>query len=247
MIVIPAIDLIDGCCVRLTKGKFNSKKEYSGDPAAVADRWKSQGAEWLHLIDLDGARTGKPENIKIISEIKKKIRIKIQYGGGVRDMGTVEGVLNEGADRVILGTRAIEDRAFLKKSISNYKDRVILSLDYGKDGMIFKDGWQRNTGIKIFEILKDIEGLGAERVIVTDISRDGTLEGINLDFLKRLLEDSCLKFIIAGGIGSIDDIINLKKMEDMGIIGVIVGKALYEGKNKINLKKAIRIGMVNDN
>jgi len=247
MIVIPAIDLIDGCCVRLTKGKFDSKKEYSGDPVRVAETWKSQGAEWLHIIDLDGARTGKPENMRIIKKIKEKIRIKIQYGGGIRGVDEIEGALKEGADRVILGTRAIEDRNFLEKSISNYKERVILSLDYGKDGMIFKDGWQKNAGIKIFEIIGNIESLGAESVIVTDISKDGTLEGINFEFLKMLLGSSSLKFIIAGGIGSIDDIINLKKIEDMGVYGVIVGKALYEGKNKINLKKAIRIGMENDN
>ncbi len=247
MIIIPAIDLIDGCCVRLTKGKFDSKKKYSGDPVQMAGRWKREGAEWLHLIDLDGARTGRLKNIKIISKIKKRINIKIQYGGGIRDDGAIERALKEGADRVILGTGAIEDSNFLNKSISGYKERVILSLDYGKDGIIFKNGWQKDTGIKIFEIIRNVESLSAEKVIVTDISRDGTLEGINFDFLKKILKISGLKFIIAGGIGSINDIINLKKMENMGIIGAIVGKALYEGKYKINLKKAIKIGIENDN
>ena len=122
-----------------------------------------------------------------------------------------------------------------------------MSLDYGKDGIIFKDGWQKDAGIKIFEIIKEAEDLGAEEVIVTDISRDGTLEGINIDFLKKILKSSRLKFIIAGGIRSISDIINLKKIENMGVIGAIVGKALYEGKHKINLKKAIMIGKENDN
>ncbi|MEA2016054.1 MAG: 1-(5-phosphoribosyl)-5-[(5-phosphoribosylamino)methylideneamino]imidazole-4-carboxamide isomerase [Actinomycetota bacterium] len=247
MIIIPAIDLIDGCCVRLTRGKFDSKKKYSEDPVRVARKWRKEGAEWLHLIDLDGARTGKLKNVKIISEIKKRINIKIQYGGGVRDSAAIEKVLKEGADRIILGTAVIENKNFLDRSITGYRERVVLSLDYGRDGIIFKNGWQKDAGIKIFEIIKEAEDLGAEEVIVTDISRDGTLEGINIDFLKKILKSSRLKFIIAGGIGSIDDIINLKKIGSTGIMGVIVGKALYEGKDKINLKKAIRIGMGNDN
>ncbi len=247
MIIIPAIDLINGSCVRLTRGKFDTRKEYSDNPVKVAARWKEEGAEWLHLIDLDGARTGKLENLRFVSGIKEKVDIKIQYGGGIRSIEAVNRVLEEGADRAILGTRAVEGLNFLKRSISNYQDRIILSLDYGTSGIIFKNGWQRKTSLTIFEIIKRLKDLGASQVIITDISRDGTLEGIDFDFIKKVLKNSGLKFIIAGGIGSLEDIVNLKKIENMGINGVIVGKALYEGKVKINLKEAIRIGRQDDN
>lgn len=246
MIVVPAIDLIGGACVRLTKGKFNTLKKYFDNPVEVAENWKRVGAEWLHLIDLDGARTGKPENLKVVSEIKKRIDIKIEYGGGVRSDEAIDKALKEGADRVILGTRALEDEDFLKNSIINYKKRVILSLDYGKNGIIYKDGWRKETGITIFEIIKSLEKLGTDEVIITDILRDGTLGGINFDFLEKILKNSRLKFIIAGGIASIGDVINLKKIENLGINGIIIGKALYEGENKINLMEAIRIGKEND-
>jgi phosphoribosylformimino-5-aminoimidazole carboxamide ribotide isomerase len=247
MIVIPAIDVIDGACVRLTEGRFDTKKKYSDNPVEVAEEWKRQGAAWLHIIDLDGARKGKLKNLKVVSQIKRKIDIKIQYGGGVRDEESVKKVMEEGADRIILGTGAIEDADFLEGSIVKYKDRVILSLDYGKDGIIFKNGWQSKSGISIFEITGRLDSLGAGQAIITDISRDGTLKGINLDFIKEILKSSGLNFIIAGGIRSLADIANLKKIENMGISGVIIGKALYEKDTKISLKQAIRIGMGNDN
>ena len=228
MLVIPAIDLISGACVRLTKGKFNTLKKYYDNPVEVAENWKRMGAEWLHIIDLDGARKGKPENLRVVSEIKERIDIKIQYGGGIRSDTTINKVLKEGADRVILGTRALEDGEFLKNSLINYKDKVIMSLDYGEGGIIFKDGWRKKTGITIFEIIKNLESLGVKEVIITDILRDGTLGGINFDFLQKIIKDSELEFIIAGGISSIGDIINLKKIEKYGIKGVIIGKALYD-------------------
>ncbi len=247
MIVIPAIDIIDGACVRLVRGRFDTRKKYSDDPVEVARRWKEDGATWLHIVDLDGARTGELKNLGIVHEIKKKIDIKIQYGGGVRNMGLVGTVLNKGADRVIIGTRAIEDISFLRESFLKYKDRVIVSLDYGKDGIIFINGWQSQSKANIFKIIERLDALGMKQAILTDISRDGTLEGANLDFLKRILESSGLEFIFAGGIGSLNDIINIKEIENMGIIGVIVGKALYEKETGVNLKKAIKIGRGNDN
>jgi phosphoribosylformimino-5-aminoimidazole carboxamide ribotide isomerase len=245
MIIIPAIDLINGACVRLTKGKFNTLKKYYDNPVEVAENWKRAGAEWLHIIDLDGARTGKPENLKIVSKIKKRMNIRIQYGGGVRSDVIINEVLGEGVNRVILGTRALEDEDFLKNSLINYKNKVILSLDYGEGGIIFKDGWRKKTGVTIFEVIKNLESLGVGEVIITDILRDGMLGGINFDFLQKIIKNSKLKFIIAGGISSIGDIINLKKIEESRIKGVIIGKALYEGENKINLMEAIRIGKGN--
>ena len=242
MTIIPAIDLINGTCVRLTRGGFNTQKKYFDNPVEVAERWKREGAEWLHIVDLDGARSGKPENLKIVSGIKQKIDIKIQYGGGIRTSKTIKEVLKKGVDRVILGTRVIEDMNFLKGSISDYKNRVIISLDYGRNGMIFKNGWRKESKVSIFELVKKVKQSGAEEVIITDISRDGTLKGVNIKFLKRVLENSGMKFIVAGGIGRLEDIISLKKIESMGIVGVIIGKALYEEKAKIDLKKAIEIG-----
>jgi len=243
VIIIPAIDLISGACVRLTRGKFDTCKKYFDNPVEAAEKWKKDGAKWLHIIDLDGARIGKPENLNVAFRIKQKIDIKIQYGGGIRSSKTIKEVLEAGIDRVILGTRAIEDFDFLKSSISDYKNRVILSIDYGRNGMIFKNGWQKKISVGIFELIKKVEGLDIKEAIITDISRDGTLKGINLEFLKRILGSSKIKFIVAGGICSLEDVINLKKIENMGISGIIIGKALYEGKTKINLKKAIRIGL----
>jgi len=244
--IIPAIDLINGACVRLTGGSFGTLKKYFDDPVKAAEKWKQEGAEWLHVIDLDGARTGKHQNLNAALKIKQKIDIKIQYGGGIRDYETIRDVLDDGIDKVILGTRAIEDMDFLKKCVSGYKNKVIISLDYGINGMVFKNGWQKESANSIFESIKKVERSGANEVIVTDISRDGTLEGVNLKFIKKILKSSGMKFIIAGGIGRIEDIINLKEIENMGIAGMIIGKALYEGENKINLREAIRIGAQKD-
>lgn len=243
MTIIPAIDLINGACVRLTRGSFGSLKKYFDDPVEAAEKWKMDGAEWLHIIDLDGARTGKHQNLKTALKIKQKMDIKIQYGGGIREYEAIWDILNDGIDRVILGTRAIEDTDFLKKCVTGYKNKVIISLDYGINGMVFKNGWQKESAISIFKSIKKVERSGAGEVIVTDISRDGTLEGVNLKFIKEILKSSEMKFIIAGGIGRIEDIINLKEIENMGVSGAIIGKALYEeGENKINLWDAIRIG-----
>jgi phosphoribosylformimino-5-aminoimidazole carboxamide ribotide isomerase len=246
VIIIPAIDLIDGKCVRLTRGSFRTLRKYFDDPLKAAEKWKYEGADWLHIIDLDGARTGRQQNLKWALEIKQKIDIKIQYGGGIRNHERIRNILDEGIDKVILGTAAIENEDFLKESISGYKNRVVISLDYGSSGIVFKNGWQKESAVSIFESIKKVEQSGAGEVIVTDISRDGTLKGVNIEFIKKILESSGMKFIIAGGVGRIEDIANLKKIENMGISGVIIGKALYEGKNRINLREAIRIGAQKD-
>lgn len=246
MKIIPAIDLIGGACVRLTRGSFVTLRKYFDDPVEAARKWKEEGADWIHIIDLDGARTGKQQNLKRALEIKQKMDIKIQYGGGIRNHEAIRNILDEGIEKVILGTRAIEDEEFLEESISGYKNRVLISLDYGTSGMVFKNGWQRESEISIFELIKKVEQLGADEAIVTDISRDGTLKGINIEFIKKILESSVMKFIIAGGVGRIEDIASLKKIEHMGISGVVIGKALYEGKNRINLRDAIRIGAQKD-
>jgi phosphoribosylformimino-5-aminoimidazole carboxamide ribotide isomerase len=243
MIIIPAIDLIRGHCVRLTRGKFNTEKRYFNDPVEVARKWKGSGAEWLHIIDLEGARTGKVKNLGTAQEIKRKVDVRMQYGGGIRNHETIEKILKTGIERIILGTRAIEDMSFLEDSILKYKGRIILSLDYTADGLINKNGWQKKSSFNIFEFITKVEKSGLREIIITDIARDGTLRGVNLGFLKRILISSNMGFIIAGGISSLDDIKRLKEIENMGITGVIIGKALYDERIRIDLKKAIEIGL----
>ncbi len=245
MIIIPAIDIIDGHCVRLTKGDFDSKKKYFDDPLEVAAMWKEKGAGWIHIIDLDGARTGRVINLAIAAEIKKRLKVKVQYGGGIRDDETLGLVLSSGTDRAILGTRAIEDPEFLKESHHKYGDRIILSLDYGRNGKVYKHGWQEESSKKISDFFIGLEELGIKEIIITDITKDGTLEGTNTGFLKDLMSSTSIKFIIAGGIGSLEDIKRLKNIEDMGVSGVIIGKALYEGSTPIDLSEAIEIGSGN--
>ena len=243
MIIIPAIDLSKGFCVRLTRGKFNTEKRYCDNPVHVAEKWKKAGAKWVHIVDLDGARTGSVKNLEAALQIKKKVNLNIQYGGGIRNFKTIERILDSGIERIILGTKAIEDSNFLEKSILNYKSRVILSLDYTANGVIHKNGWQEKTLFNIFELITKVENLGVKEIIITDISRDGTLRGINLGFLKRILRSSKLNFIIAGGISSLDDIVLLKGIENMGINGIIIGKALYDERFKIDLERAVEIGL----
>ena len=243
MIIIPAIDIIDGQCVRLTKGDFDSKKKYFDDPLEVAAMWKEKGAKWIHIIDLDGARTGKVVNLAIAAEIRKRLKVKVQYGGGIRDDKTLGLVLSSGIDRAILGTRAIEDPEFLKESYHKYGDRIILSLDYGQDEKVYKYGWQEESSKKISDFFKELEELGIKEIIVTDITKDGTLEGTNTGFLEKLVSSTSIRFIIAGGIGNIEDIRRLKNIENKGVSGVIIGKALYEGATPIDLSEAIEIGL----
>jgi phosphoribosylformimino-5-aminoimidazole carboxamide ribotide isomerase len=247
MIIYPAIDIIDGQCVRLTRGDFGKKKKYFDDPLQVASRWKEKGASWIHVIDLDGARTGKVANLSIAESIKQKIGVKVQYGGGIRDFATMEKVLSAGIDRAILGTRAIEDRKFRESGFKEFGKNIIISLDFGKDGTIYKNGWQDRTSKNIFDFTGELEKLGMEEIIVTDIERDGTLEGTDTGRLSKILSTTTLSFIIAGGISRIEDIAELKKIESKGISGVIAGKALYEGKSPMDLAEAIRIGKKVDN
>jgi phosphoribosylformimino-5-aminoimidazole carboxamide ribotide isomerase len=242
VIIYPAIDIIEGQCVRLTKGDFGKKKKYFDDPLKVALKWKEKGASWIHVIDLDGARTGKVANLSIAESIRQKTGVKVQYGGGIRDFTTIKKVLSAGIDRAILGTRAIEDSIFLETGFGKFQNKIIISLDFGKDGTIYKNGWQDRTSKNIFDFTRDLEKLGMEEIIVTDIEKDGTLEGTDTERLRRILSGTALNFIIAGGISSIEDIKELKKIESKGISGVIAGKALYEGESPMDLAEAIKVG-----
>ncbi|MBN2072665.1 MAG: 1-(5-phosphoribosyl)-5-[(5-phosphoribosylamino)methylideneamino]imidazole-4-carboxamide isomerase [Actinobacteria bacterium] len=247
MIVIPAIDIMEGNVVRLTKGDFSTKKVYYDDPLKAALRWKESGAQWLHIIDLDGAKTGKVANLGIASMIKNELGIRVQYGGGIRNKNTLNEVISSGIDRAILGTGVLEDDVFLKECLDMQLSRIIISLDYDRKGIVFKNGWQSSTRMDIFGILKKLKKSGMEKVIITDISRDGTMKGANFTFLKEIMQSTSIRFIVAGGIRSLDDIRMLKKIEHPGVEGVIVGKALYEEQAGFDLKEAIRIGGKDDN
>lgn len=240
MEIIPAIDLIDGKCVRLFKGRFDHKKEYSADPIGIAKSFKEAGAHWIHVIDLDGAKSGIPKNLEIAIKIKRDLNVRIEYGGGIRDIETLSTVLKKGIDRPILGTKAIEDIAFLKDAMDISGGSAMLSLDYDHECMIWKKGWQESCGTSIFDLAQKIKKIGVDTIITTDISRDGTLEGIDVLTIKKILKKTGLKLYIAGGVTNISDIQKLKEMEPLGIAGVIMGKAIYEGT--IHLKEALSIG-----
>ncbi|MHB1274917.1 MAG: 1-(5-phosphoribosyl)-5-[(5-phosphoribosylamino)methylideneamino]imidazole-4-carboxamide isomerase [Candidatus Humimicrobiaceae bacterium] len=239
MEIIPAIDIIDGACVRLYKGDYEKKVKYFDDPVEVAGKWLEYGVKWIHLIDLDGARTGFPENLEIAVKIKKKYNAFIEYGGGIRSLETLNKVMEAGVDKIIIGTKAIENFESLKEYRIKSKGKIIISLDFGKQNMVFKKGWLSGSDMDLFDFGKKIKDSGINEVIVTDISRDGTLEGVNIDVIKEFLRKTYLEIYVAGGVSGIDDIKKLKKIESLGIKGIIIGKALYE--EKINLKEVLEI------
>ena len=229
MLIIPAIDLQDGCVVRFVQGKSN-KKVYSRDPLKVAKHWVKQGAKFLHIVDLDGAFTGIPENLAVVKEIAKQLKVPVEFGGGLRKIETIAEVLNAGVSRVVLGTKAVEDKEFLKKAIGKFKNKIIVGVD-AKNGEVMVRGWKtghKNTDAVEFSL--NLKKLGFTELIYTDTLKDGTMTGPNIKEIKKLLKMTGLKIIASGGISSLEDLHKLKGLEKDGVSGVIVGKALYEGK-----------------
>lgn len=238
MLVIPAIDIKDGCVVRLVQGR-RDKKIYSRDPVKTARHWLRQGAELIHIVDLDGASTGTPKNLDIVKQIAKTVDVPIQFGGGIRNAEAIKKILDYGIRRVVLGTKAAEDGDFLKKVFKKFKDRVIVSIDAKAERLLIK-GWQSSYyGTDLIRFARGLKVMGFRRVIYTDVLKDGTLEGPNIKGIKNLLKETGLSVIASGGISSLDDIYRLKLLEKKGLAGVIVGKALYEGK--FTLKEAIGV------
>lgn len=239
MLIIPAIDLKDGCVVRLIQGSLRDKKIYSKDPVKTAKHWVRQGAQLIHIVDLDGATTGVLKNLEIVKEIVKALSIPAQFGGGVRKIETIKSLLDCGIYRVVLGTKAVEDINFLKKAFTEFKDKVIVSVDV-KDKRILVRGWQESCKFSdILTLAKNLKGMGFKQLIYTDISKDGTLEGPNIKAIKALLKQTGMNVIASGGISSLDDISRLELLESEGLIGIIVGKALYEGK--FTLTEALKL------
>ncbi|MFQ6040661.1 MAG: 1-(5-phosphoribosyl)-5-[(5-phosphoribosylamino)methylideneamino]imidazole-4-carboxamide isomerase [Candidatus Poribacteria bacterium] len=236
MLVIPAIDLRDGKCVRLLQGRPEEETVFSDDPVAMALRWQSEGAELLHLVDLDGAFEGTPRNLAVIEKIVESIDIPAQLGGGIRDMERLEQILALGIWRVILGTAALKNPDLVKEACLKYDERIAVGID-AKDGMVATEGWLDVSTKPAIEFAQEMEYLGAKTIIYTDIKQDGMLTGPNLESIKAIAESVDVDIIAAGGISSLTDIQALKSLESAGVVGAITGKALYTGK--INLREAI--------
>jgi len=236
MEIIPAIDLLNGKCVRLNQGNYNEVTKFNSDPVKQAQTWENQGAKRLHLVDLDGAKTGEPINDLTIKEIKKSITIPIQLGGGIRSIDRAKELFGIGIDRIILGTIAIEKPELVKDLSTKYPKRVAVGID-AKEGMVATRGWLKQSEISSLDLAKQLNDLELAAIISTDIATDGTLKGPNVQALREIAEISINPVIASGGIGSIADLISLADFENEGIEGIIVGRALYDGS--IDLKEAI--------
>ena len=236
MIVLPAIDLRNGKCVRLYKGDFAQETVYSNTPEEAALRWEREGAEFLHVVDLDGALAGKPSNGVAIKNILSNIHIPIEVGGGIRTLEAIESTLTLGVSRVILGSAAVQNRSLVKEACQRYGERIAVGID-AKDGIAAIDGWGISGGISAIALAKELSSYGLEIIIYTDIARDGTLSGVNVEATAKLALESGVRVIASGGVRSLEDIYALKEREADGIIGVIAGKSIYEGT--LSLSKAI--------
>ena len=237
MLIIPAIDIKEGKCVRLIQGKMDQETIYSLDPIGMAKRWREVGSGLIHIVDLDGAVSGRPVNQKIIGDIISTSGTPIQVGGGIRGMDLIDSYIRMGAQYVVLGTSAIEDPGLLKEACRSYPGRVAVGID-AVDGMVAIDGWKTVTDRRAIDLAREMEGLNLWAIIYTDISRDGMLIGPNIDGISELARNIKLPVIASGGVKGIDDIKRLKDIEPK-IKGVIVGKALYSGS--LDLREAIAL------
>ena len=228
MIILPAIDIRGGKCVRLTQGDFNQETTYSIYPEDTAQELQDAGATFLHVVDLDGAKMGHPVNVFTIRKILDSIQIPIEVGGGIRSMEEIEMMLDIGVKRVILGTSAVNKPALIKQAAMEFGDRVIVSID-ARDGIVAVDGWSNSGEIRAEDLASRVGDYGITAIEYTDISRDGMLAGVNVERVSSIAKRSGLFVIASGGISSLDDIRELKKYEADGVIGVIIGKAIYEG------------------
>tara|TARA_Y100000590_G_scaffold57140_1_gene59993 strand:+ start:180 stop:902 length:723 start_codon:yes stop_codon:yes gene_type:complete len=233
MIIFPAIDIKNGKCVRLIKGDFNKMTSYKKSPFDQAKIYFENGFRNIHIVDLDGALQGKSTNSNIVKEILKNFKLKIQIGGGIRNLDDVDNWIKSGADKVIIGTAAVENMDFLKIACEKFKNKIAISLDV-KDGLIFLSGWKKQTNILASDFLKEIQDIGVARIIYTDINKDGTKKGPNIKDTVELSSKVKIPFIISGGISSIEDIKKIKSLNNPNIEGVIVGKSIYDGDIKIN-------------
>lgn len=230
MIIIPAIDIIDGKCVRLYQGDFNRSTEVESDPVYQLEKFIEDGAEIIHIVDLDGARHGDKRQFNLINELCKKSTVPIQVGGGIRSMEIIENLIEAGAERIVLGTAAVENERLLKEALEKYADNIVVGID-AKKGRVATRGWEKESDLQYIEFAQHLEQLGVKTLVYTDISRDGTLTGPNLEELSSLMAAVNCKIVASGGIKDNSDI---RALEEIGIKEAIVGKAIYDGN--INVK-----------
>ncbi len=238
MLIIPAIDLKDGRCVRLQQGRMDSATVFSDDPVAMARHWAGEGAKRLHIVDLNGAVAGRPKNEKVIRDMIAAVggRLQIQLGGGIRDLDTIESYLDAGVTYIVVGTAAVKNPGFLSDACYAFPGHVIAGLD-AKEGKVAVEGWSKMTGHDVVDLAKKFEEYGIEALVYTDIGRDGMLTGINIEATLRLAQATKTPIIASGGLNSVKDVQTVcEKLVPEGIIGAIAGRALYEGK--LDLKKA---------
>ncbi len=236
MLILPAIDLKDGKCVRLYQGEMSSSEIVGEDPVTTALSFKSAGAKYIHMVDLDGAVRGSMKNIDKILQVMNKVGLSIEVGGGIRDIEKVDYLIDKGVSRVILGTAALNNPKMVKEVVKKYKEKIAVGID-AKSEFVAVDGWVNVSKVHYIDFAKNMENIGVKTIIFTDISRDGTLKGANLEQLSKLKSEISCNLIASGGVKNIEDIKNLK---DIGMHGVIVGKAIYSGD--ILLKDAIDVG-----
>ena len=233
MKIFPAIDIKDKKCVRLVKGDFDNKTEYEVSPLEQAGKYKDHGFKNLHVVDLDGALTGETINLNIIREIVKKFDLKIEVGGGVRNIDSIKKYTDAGVEKVILGSAAIKDKNFLKDACDKFPNKIALGLD-AKDGYLSVSGWKENSNQLTLDFLKEINGFGVSRLIFTDINKDGMKQGPNFEETSKVADTSNCPVIISGGVSSINDIKKAKELNNKNIEGIIVGKAIYDGDIKLD-------------
>lgn len=233
MIILPAIDIKDGQCVRLTKGDFATVEKVAEDPLETALAFQEAGAEWIHMVDLDGAKEGSLKNSPVFLEVARKTGLKVELGGGIRTLESIDYYMEQGISRVIIGSAAISNPELVRTAVEKYRDRIAVGID-ARNGMVSGDGWLTDSEITYLDLAKKMESIGVKCIIFTDISRDGTLTGPNLEQLSRINEAVSCDIIASGGIHTMKDIIALK---EMGLYGAICGKSIYKGT--LSLEEAI--------
>lgn len=235
MIILPAIDIKDGNCVRLFKGDYSTASKVADNPYKTAQSFIDSGAEWMHMVDLDGAKGGTLINSQLIIDVAKASDIKVEVGGGIRNMEAVEYYLENGVDRVILGSAAVKDQHFVIDAVNNYDDKIAVGID-ARNGVVCAEGWLDSSQLNYIDLARQMEQIGVKTIIFTDIEQDGTLSGPNLKQLDALVNSVSCNITASGGVSSIKDIINLK---NLGVYGAITGKAIYSGD--LNLQAAVKI------
>lgn len=238
MIIYPAIDIRGGRCVRLTEGRFDAETVFADDPAQMALKWAGLGAEFLHLVDLDGALAGEGKNVPVIERILKSVNIPVQLGGGIRNLETIEKLLDLGVTRLILGSAAVKNPELVQEACKKYPGHIAVGID-AKNGEVAIEGWGQGSGVAATELAQKMASFGVETIIYTDISRDGMLSGVNVEATAALARACGVPIIASGGVASLDDIRRVKAVESDGVQGCIIGKAIYTGA--VDLKEALAL------